>query len=91
MATLIASIVYESPQKSAVLQDEYFLPNITVLPHALKLELRGSTVLIPMSSTGDNFCPYSSVLHIVIGFCSGHFLGFPTKLLYAFVPYFILP
>lgn len=34
------------------------------------------------------FFPYSYILRIVIGFCSVHFPGFPTKLLYAFVPYF---
>ena len=88
MATPIPIIVYESPQKSEVLQDEYFLPNITVPPHSLKLEPRGSTVLIPISTTGDNFYPYLSILHIVVGFCIGPFSGFPTKLLYAFVPYF---
>jgi len=88
MATPIPSIVYESPQKSEVLQDEYFLPNITVLPHSLKLEPKGSTVLIPMFTTGDNFCSYLCILHIVIGFCSGHFPGYRTILLYAFVPYF---
>jgi len=87
METPIPSIVYESPQKSEVLQDEYFLPNITVLPHSLKLEPKGSTVLIPMSTTGDNFCPYLSILHIVIGFCNGHFPGYSTILLYVFVPY----
>lgn len=56
--------------------------------HSLKLKPKVSAVLIPMSTIGDNFCPYLSILHIVIGFCSGHFPGFPTKLLYAFVPYF---
>jgi len=88
MATPIPSIVHESPQKSKVLQDEYFLPSITVLPHSLKLEPKGSTVLVPMFTTRDNFCPYLSILLIVIGFCSGNFPGYPTILLYAFVPNF---